>query len=356
MDVSLPAAETLHDVRVMPFARPWIGGVDRAHAPWHAGVLRGQEAINRFDPPNGSFVQCDGRFFYGGPLHDHFGHFMIDAIPRLWGFQPERHDGVVFPVVGALGSLPRWMLDGLGYFGVAADRLKLVREPTIFRQVDFAPPGSVLRRGPERWYLDWLRDRQPAFPGGHGDRLYYGRTHIRSKGTVMGESYFAAALESNGFRSVRPEALTVAHQLKLAATAGTIVFLEGSSIYITELLGHVPAQVFMLPRRPLGHTLFGPQLAPRASRFTTLGATVLRKPNRRGLEKPDSPSYLLNPRELFLEMEREDLVQPAFDVEAFLHAEERDTLDYFGGDVDAARIQLDDVRASLRAALASGSP
>lgn len=353
--LDLPPLESRRDVRVVPFASPWAGGADPDASPVHAGVLRGTENLARFEPGwrEVDAQQRPGRFLYGGPLKDHFGHVMIDAVPRLWGYRQGHHDGVVFPVVGHFpATLPDWMAAILGQLGVPQQAVQLVRAPTVFEQLDFAPPGSILRVGPQRWYLDWLQTRRKVGDRVDGRKLYYGRTHMLAMGSVMGESYFSRAMQDNGFQYVVPELLSIDEQLELVAAAGTIVFLEGSSIYITELLARIGAEVFMIPRRDQGHTLFGPQLQPRARRFATLPASVVRMENLGGRVKPDSPSYVLDPGVLFAAMRSSGLVAGDFDGSAFTSAENSDAGAYFGDDPGAASLQLARVRSLRRGAAA----
>ncbi|MDJ0555856.1 MAG: hypothetical protein QNJ68_15720 [Microcoleaceae cyanobacterium MO_207.B10] len=39
-----------------------------------------------------------GSYIYGGPFHLHFGHALTESIHRLWGFNSNIHDGIVFAV------------------------------------------------------------------------------------------------------------------------------------------------------------------------------------------------------------------------------------------------------------------
>lgn len=347
----MPSLETFRNVLVVPYSRPWEGGVDHANCPAHARIARGPDFIDRFPENTGRpHKRVAGTFLYGGPLKMHFGHVISDSVPRLHAFDPERHHGVVFAPLGNTHPAPAWFHDILALFGVKPSHVIQASEPTVFGSMDFAQPGTVVRRGPEKWYLKHLRSLniQPAATG--PTKLFIGRRHIIGQGGVMGESYFAALLARSGFASIMPEQHPLHAQLALMAGARHIVFTEGSGILATDLLPSLDATVYMIPRRNGGEALFGPQLAARARGFQLLSGPegVLRLENHRGMRKPDSPSYLARPDAVHSELAAAGLVDGGFDHARFQEAERRDAQAYWNGDIAAAQAQIELAREARR--------
>lgn len=340
----MDATETFSNVLVLPYTTPWNGGVDHASAPAHARVKHGADFIDRF--PDSARQQpakkVSGTFLYGGPLKIHFGHVICDSIPRLHAFDPSRHQGVVFAPLGNTNRVPEWTHDIFALFGVMPEHVVQATEPTIFELMEFAPPGTVIRRGPHDWYLQHLRRLDLRLTPMRHERIFIGRRHIIGQGSVMGESFFAAMLSRSGFASISPEQHDIYAQASLMASARQVVFTEGSGILATDLLPSLGAEVYMIPRRNGGEALFGPQLTARASCFRLLGGpdNILRLDNHRGMRKPDSPSYLLRPESVHADMVAAGLIEEAFDQERFLGAEREDAIAYWQGDVVAAEAQL----------------
>lgn len=319
--------EIRDDVLVTPYESAWVGGPDHSRIPVHGRICRAGEPADEFPEhlrATGA-PEVDGLYLYGGPFKLHFGHVMVDSIARLWAFERERHKGVVFAALDTADP-PSWFYEILGIFGVAREDVVIVREPVVFRRLEFAEPGSTLRGGPKDWYLDFLGTLPLRLEGSiPGKDLYFGRTHIIHKGALMGESYFGGLLEQSGFRYVCPEQFDIFSQMSMLANAGRIVFTEGSSIYSIELLASTKAEIFMIPRRSAVH-LFRPHIAPKA-RFRVVGdPTCLRRGlNKRGRIKPNSPSFTSCPDRTFQDMVSYRLIgEGVFDAAAFKAAEASD--------------------------------
>ncbi len=259
---------------------------------------------------------------------------MGDTIIRLWPFDPKRHKGVVFPCLD-MPSPPPWFFRLVSHFGLDPSHVVIVKEPSVFRELEFAEPGSNLKSGPKDWYLEYLKSHPVRITNDiPGDKLYFGRTHLIRKGTLMGETYFSELLSANRFVSIRPEEFDIDAQVSMLAKASCVVFLEGSSIYSIELLASTKARVFMIPRRVNGGSLFGPHLEPKVSQFSVLGdpRSIRRMPNRDGNLRPNSPSYTRRPESIVNDMFKHGIIsQDHFDLGRFKQAEERDAALYFGG-------------------------
>lgn len=321
--------QTLNNVPVLPYSKAWIGGPDHSMIPDHGRIRCRDEFTDAYPGHDGPFVPLAGRWFYGGPMKHHFGHVLIDSVIRLHAYDPAIHQGVIFAALDK-GPLPAWVWPILALFGVTQDRVKIIEAPSVIEAMDFAEPGSVLKQGPSPWYLDWL-NRLPLEPRPPGPkRIYLGRTHILDKGALMGESYFSAELQRAGFEYVIPEKLDIHAQAAWLRGADEIVFAEGSSIYSMELLARSSARVFMIPRRR-APSLFAPHIIPRSRGFDVLGdiASIERRANRQGRDRPNSPSFCLAPETIHRDMVGHGLVRSRFDIEAFREAERADHTAYF---------------------------
>lgn len=322
---------------VAPYQEAWVGGPDLAATPPCGRIRKHGEPIDEF-PEAATAAAADaavvrGNYLYGGPLKVHFGHVMVDTVIRLWAFDPSRHAGVIFPrLAQPRGPVPDWVYAILALFGLRREHVIEVDAPTVFETVEFAEPGSTLGRGPQSWYLDWLKSL-PLEPRESGlKKILLGRSHMIQRGTVLGERYFEAHLRNAGFTDFRPELHDIHTQAAVIKNAEQIVFTEGSGIYSIELLAASDAHVFMLPRRRAGRRLFEPHVSPRA-KFSVLGdlSQVVRRMDRRGIECPASPSYLLSPQQTFAALVDAGLIAPApFSLAEFECAEAADSATYFG--------------------------
>lgn len=360
-ELTPPAPVCVPQVLVLPYYRAWEGGPDPEAVPLHARMRqgRGLKLLDSF-PENARAAGGEplaGDWLWGGPYYKHFGHVMVDSVHRLWAFDGGRHEGVVFANL-------RWNKEPhpaayfrqiLSAFGVRKDRIQVLDAPAVVERLWCAEPGAIPEAAPQDWYWPWLAkvettllERASPELQTH-DRLFLGRAHIRRKGSFMGESWFAQALEASGFHYLRPEELTVPDQVKLFRSAREVVFTEGSAAHVAEAMTPYPTRATMLARRDGGETIFAPHLAPRG-RFEVAGrdSDIRRLPTAEGGEGPSAPSYHLRPERTHADLARLGLVDPRFDMSAFRAAERADAFDYFAHAPQVAEAQLGAI-AALRA-------
>ena len=335
--------ERREHVLIVPYVRPYVGGPDLQVIPDHARRRHGENFEDEF-PEQMRNVEAEflpGRFLYGGPLYLHFGHVLVDSTTRLWAFDRERHAGIVFAGLEQSPTTPGWLFEILALFGVSELDLRIIRQPTVVESLDFPRPGSMVGYDVEPWYLNFLEERCGNLSTVVPQLVYFGRTHMRSKGGLMGESYFGDLLIRRGFVYIRPEELPIREQMAIVKNAETVVFAEGSSVYSITLVGRSKATFFMIPRRRNGQELFVHHLRPRAS-FCLLGddKAVVRLTNTLGRIGPRSPSYTLDPHSLHIDMVRNGLLVEPFDPEAFQESERADTLAYWRGMPETGEEQL----------------
>lgn len=156
MLTDMPAIEGRKNVLVAPYEKPWVGGPDHSDIPLSGRIVRGSEFGDQFPAPlrDRPARHLPGHHLYAGPFKNHFGHVMVDSIIRLWAFDPNRHETVVFAALDE--SMPGWFFDIVALFGISPDRVTLIKDNTTVASLDFAEPGSRLKTGPQPWYLEWL--------------------------------------------------------------------------------------------------------------------------------------------------------------------------------------------------------
>lgn len=222
-----------------------------------------------------------------GPASPHFGHMISDFGMRL----PAAALAVpAWPLMFSVGPAEApepapffWQL--LAHFGIAPERVVLVREPV--RVGRLAVPAQAERlcgRGPTSHHLD----RMAALAARHGPPgppiacLFVTRAGLFD-GRLLAEPYLAGALARAGVTVLHPQLLDVAAQLDHYRRARCIVFSEGSALHALQLLGRLDAEVAVLVRRP-GQRLGRRALVPRvgALHYWDRSAGLLHGLNGRG--------------------------------------------------------------------------
>jgi capsular polysaccharide biosynthesis protein len=224
-----------------------------------------------------------GKYIYAGPFHPHFGHALTESIHRLWAFDSDTYDGVVFAISLEGGkntdkySFPGWFAQILELIGVPLAKCVLVTNNCMFENLVIPEPGSELALGAKQWYrsyLNKLQEKIVALASARNinkiDKIFLGRNHIPFSGIVAGEKYFESCLVDEGYVSLKPENYDIIEQLAYFINAKKIIFSEGSAIYILELIDYLEVEIACIPRRQ-GNTCFQPHLDKKCSKYIVAG-------------------------------------------------------------------------------------
>jgi hypothetical protein len=335
--------DVLKGARIQPYKfvqGRFVGGID-ANANCDKGRMQTVKGFrDDSETCSNAAVRLAGRYLYAGPLWNHFGHILVDSLHRLWAF--DNHDAVVFTgVVGLRGvstleDLQTWNVPSLvepllRLMGIDAP-VVIVRDTTEFETLDVPELGAFWKGGVKSFYKVHLERYQAGIAEMTTDvevmpKIYYPRTHLLSAGGIVGSSYFEEALRDNGYDICRPEELDLKHQLANLLKAEEIVFDEGSSVHLTELMAKVAARAFMFPRRA-SDRVFKTAFRARGSEFHALTAddNIRNLKDRNGNMSPAMLTYYVDPEKVYTEMLNHKIVRRPFDIARFIELERSDLL------------------------------
>lgn len=188
----------------------------------------------------------NGKWFYAGVLHHHFGHFLSECIHRLWYYCENRDsfDGIIYlPVSGFPKVIPKYIEDILSFFSIPLSKIKTIDTLTRVEHVVTATPGSQLGIGPQEWYeskllnivnLIGLTDYDNHVS--ENSHIVLARTNFKFNGRIAGFDYFNNELADIGYDIINQEEYPIKEQLFHILSARKIIFEEGSAIHLLEML------------------------------------------------------------------------------------------------------------------------
>lgn len=243
---------------------------DTSRARQRAGVLHAdgsycaQAAVWRFDRAMTiEPVLCPtpkqrlaGTWLWAGSLFNHFGHFLVEGMSRLWAADPGGPclDGILYipkrvrqaPV---LNSFQRDILDAWGL----EMPVRIAREPTSVERLIVPRQGfglgSLISGTPEMREAVRSRFAKDIEPGGP-DRLYVSRSRLDpALGGIIGEDLIEAGLAANGYEIFHPQDHGISIQLARYKAASQIIICDGSAGHLFAYVGTKQQSVAYLPRR-----------------------------------------------------------------------------------------------------------
>lgn len=227
-----------------------------------------------------------GTYLYGGFFNSHFGHVLTESIHRLWAFNINNYDGIVFSVFSATPrhipihtyTPPQWFAQVLDVLEIPMTSCTFVTDSCTFENLIIPEPGSELSLGIKEWYSPYLENLQhKIWDRTHNLRrnlpdlkLFLGRSHIPLNGSVAGEKYLETLLVDEDYISFKPENYDFLEQLAYLMNARKIIFTEGSAIYPLELMNSLDTEIACIPRRP-DNKFFYPSLHNKCQNYIVSG-------------------------------------------------------------------------------------
>ncbi|NEP80264.1 MAG: DUF563 domain-containing protein, partial [Okeania sp. SIO3B3] len=225
-----------------------------------------------------------GKYIYGGAFHPHFGHALTESIHRLWAFNSNIHDAIVFAVLLRPNtkrinySPPRWFIQTLKILEIPLAKCIWVTNDCAFENLIVPEPGSELTLGPKDWYRSYLEKLQQRIFETTYDlrkdkrelKLFLGRTHIPLGEYAAGEKYLESLLVNEGYICLKPENHHILEQISYLMSAKKIIFSQGSSIYSLELINYLDADIACIPRS-LSNQPFYPHIYSKCRNYIVAG-------------------------------------------------------------------------------------
>jgi capsular polysaccharide biosynthesis protein len=184
------------------------------------------QAVVYYAPTAQQWIAGD-TLFVSGPLEGHFGHWMIDFLPRLRG-----RDFIDRPVkIAVPATLTSKQRETLALFGVADDDIVRCDDTKmyVFERLHVYRPGCSMPPNPVHAQYVRARLADPAAKPCAGKRLFLTRGHVGTR-LIANSDAFADVLAATGFTTVDMAAYSVAEQRTLLRDAEVLMGTFGSNL------------------------------------------------------------------------------------------------------------------------------
>lgn len=196
------------------------------------------------------------RAIFGGYVFDHFGHFLLESLSRVWIDQTQEIDDSV-PLVWISGrnvAVTTWMLEICRKIGLNRQVLiidgstgALAAEELLVPQAgcelrEWIHPAQMRRLGTTPW--------SPGNAERAGRKVWLSRVGMgTSHGGLAEEAELEQVLADSGWSIVRPEELSIEEQVDVLAGASRLAGIEGSALHGLVLVGGFGGTVDIIRRQ-----------------------------------------------------------------------------------------------------------
>lgn len=199
-----------------------------------------------YPPPRGSLHD---ETIYGGVFFEHFGHFLVETLARLWYAADHPDLPVMFirPSGSPTPKLRLWQRDILDLLEIR-NPIEFVTDPVLVPRLHLPDIGY---RYPDRFHPQHVRFlgryQGPAQIQGH--RLWLSR-RLNKKGChLVNSEIVERRLTAAGWNVITPETMPLREQLDEISRASHISGEEGSAFHTAILLADVRSKRFDIIKR-----------------------------------------------------------------------------------------------------------
>lgn len=182
-------------------------------------------------------------YFWLGVVHQHFGHFMVSSLSRLWALksQPKKIK------IAYLGESPDHLfkVPHIAYIfnqlGIKKHQLKNITETTLFKQIVIAERSFNENHSISYMYKKTLERIYPSLSNNslQKEYIYISKSRLlRGVRSIENEYQLCDYLTSKGIKCIFPEQLSFIDQLKLWQTNQNFVGFSSSAFHMAAMFGN----------------------------------------------------------------------------------------------------------------------
>ena len=200
------------------------------------------------NPPN-NFKQTKNSVIFGGFLHDHFGHFLLESLAHL------NHNihTLPFPIVyirqlGASNFLHNYQKEAFSLLGIDLTRIQILHEPTCYESVYFKPPSCRIADIFTNCHAKYLEVFN-CYDIKHS-KIWLSRKKAGKWFRWSNEAVVEEHLARKGWNIVYPEMLTLKQQLEILTSSEIVAGIEGSAFHGVVLARSITSRFVLFSRHP----------------------------------------------------------------------------------------------------------
>ncbi len=205
--------------------------------------LKNDPVLSSYDLNNSKRLW--GKYIYLGILRNHFGHFLLESLCRVWYLLKRDPDAKILLYYDFnIEKVPSYIQFIFELLDISLDKLVVVKGPVLVDHLIFPQSEFEIRWRAHSSYADTFRElferSSRKFPvGATPNRIYLTRRQLNIENSkelakvVSNEEEVESIFCERGFTIVAPEKIPFHAQIALAAGAGQIAGLKGSALHMS---------------------------------------------------------------------------------------------------------------------------
>ncbi|MFH6781260.1 MULTISPECIES: glycosyltransferase 61 family protein [Methylobacterium] len=202
----------------------------------------------------------DGDYLYVGRINPHFGHFIINTLPRFWA------------TLGRSGRRPKLVYHGhpnpqdwfhLDFFaklmkglGLQADDFIPLNQPTVIPRLTVPQAALMEQHHAQQAFRDLClhisRNLGVASSAERSGPIYYSKSRLTGGvGRIVNEHEIDEVMTQRGIRVIHPETMPYEEQIRTLASSSLVLGTAGSFLHNVVFVEQPPKMVILNPAREI---------------------------------------------------------------------------------------------------------
>lgn len=185
----------------------------------------------QFSPNDADFV--DVEVLYAGVLINHFGHFLVEGLSRLWylceNYDKNLHVAFLMPKNQAI--FPQFW-EFADMLGIDRNKIHIIKNITKFKKIYVPRQAHILDTSYNDKFIVPYRYISSKLPKRNKEKYYLSRSKFKGGTLCLGEYLFENIYKNNGYKIVYPEKLSLKEQITLIKNASEIAGISGTAMHM----------------------------------------------------------------------------------------------------------------------------
>lgn len=184
------------------------------------------------------FLQNDAEFvdadvLYAGILINHFGHFLVEGLSRLW-YWCENIDNnlhIAFLMPKKQTIFPQFW-EFMDMLGIDRNKVHIIKDITRFKKIYVPSQAHILDTSYNDKFTVPYKYITSKLPDKNKEKYYLSRSKFKGGTLCLGEYLFENIYKNNGYKIVYPERLSLKEQITIIKNASELVGISGTAMHM----------------------------------------------------------------------------------------------------------------------------
>ena len=184
-----------------------------------------------FSQNNAEYI--DEEVLYAGVLINHFGHFLVEGLSRLWYWceHADKNLHIAFLMPKNQPIFPQFW-EFMNLLGIDKDKVHIIKKITKFKRVYTPYQAHVLDTSYNEKFTVPYKYISSKISTKNKEKYYISRSKFKKGTLCLGEYLFEDIYKQNGFKIVHPEKLSLKEQISVMKNASELAGISGTGMHM----------------------------------------------------------------------------------------------------------------------------